>query len=188
MRYGKEYAIMSIPPISWRYVLNHLDTISVTQPAKLISPGDAGWEDRKSVRDSSVGWTKDPAILDLFFDMAEEANKYCNWNVNIQYLEPLQYTVYNEGGFYNWHVDQHSTVVNQETRKISFTCWINDDYEGGEFDLEVGGPSDSTRYKTFVSDPGKVVFFMSDWFHRVRPVTSGVRKSLVGWLSGPPYA
>jgi hypothetical protein len=25
------------------------------------------------------------------------------------------------------------------------------------------------------------------WFHRVRPVTSGVRKSLVGWSLGPKF-
>lgn len=184
MRYGEPYVIMDVPPISWGKLLQHLNTISVEE-AKLFSKD--GWKDKSSVRDSSVGWVSDRSILDLFFDMGEEANKICGWNLNIQYLEPLQYTVYHRDGFYDWHVDQHSQIYKGEVRKISFTCWINDDYEGGEFDLEIGSPSDALRYKTFSPQPGRVIFFMSDWFHRVRPITSGVRKSLVGWFSGPPY-
>ena len=31
------------------------------------------------------------------------------------------------------------------------------------------------------------IFFQSDWFHRVRPVTKGIRKSLVGWILGPKF-
>jgi len=184
MRYGEPYVIMEVPPITWGNVTKHLDNI-ITEQAKLFSKD--GWEDKSSVRDSLVGWVSEPSILDLFFDMGEEANKACGWNLNIQYLEPLQYTVYHKDGFYDWHVDQHSKVVDREVRKISFTCWVNDEYEGGEFDLEVGNPNDEVRYKTFVREPGKVIFFMSDWFHRVRPIRSGVRKSLVGWFSGPQY-
>ena len=31
------------------------------------------------------------------------------------------------------------------------------------------------------------IIFHSDMWHRVRPVKSGVRKSLVGWLVGPQF-
>jgi len=33
---------------------------------------------------------------------------------------------------------------------------------------------------------GQAVFFASFILHRVAPVTSGVRKSLVMWFGGPP--
>lgn len=184
MRYGEPYVIVELPPITWGNIKKHLETIPL-EGAKLFK--EDGWQDKKGVRDSSVGWVSDSSILDVFFDLGEEVNTVAKWNLDIQYLEPLQYTVYNRDGFYNWHVDQHS-ICNGETRKISFTCWVNDDYEGGEFDLELHNPEVEPRYKTFYPQPGKAIFFMSDYFHRVRPITSGVRKSLVGWFSGPPYA
>lgn len=183
MRYGDPYIIVDIPPITWGNIKKHLETIPV-DGAKLF--GKKGLEDQRGIRDSYVGWVSEPKILDLFFDMGEQVNKKAGWNLDIQYLEPLQYTVYHRDGFYDWHVDQHH-ICDGETRKISFTCWVNDDYEGGEFDLELHHPGHSPRYKTFFAQPGKAIFFMSDYFHRVRPISSGVRKSLVGWFSGPPY-
>ena len=74
-------------------------------------------------------------------------------------------------------------------RKLSTTIWLNDpdEYEGGEFDIEVNGPLDSIRYETLKLSKGSIVIFKSDKWHRVRPVTSGVRKSLVTWFRGPPF-
>jgi PKHD-type hydroxylase len=61
------------------------------------------------------------------------------------------------------------------------------EYEGGELDLEFGKPNDKPRYTSFKLPKGGLVFFQSDVWHRVCPITSGVRKSLVAWFSGPPY-
>ena len=48
--------------------------------------------------------------------------------------------------------------------------------------------SDKTRYKTFSNLPiNTILFFQSDYWHRVRPVTNGVRKSIVGWVLGPKF-
>ena len=62
-----------------------------------------------------------------------------------------------------------------------------DDYEGGEFDLELFEPEKNPRYKTFKLKKGSAIFFQSDVWHRVRPVSSGARKSLVAWYSGPTF-
>ncbi len=67
------------------------------------------------------------------------------------------------------------------------SLFLNDDYEGGEFDLELYKPETDPRYKTFKLSPWSAVFFQGDYWHRVRPVTSGLRKSLVAWFYGPPY-
>ena len=88
---------------------------------------------------------------------------------------------------YDWHVDQHPKPVRGNVRKISMTLFLNDDYEGGEFDLEIYRPDADPRYKTFKLKPGSAIFFQGDQWHRVRPVTSGIRKSLVAWFYGPPY-
>ena len=70
------------------------------------------------------------------------------------------------------------------------TIWLNDpdEYEGGEFDIETKSPLEEIRYDTLKLSKGSIVIFPSNkvW-HRVRPVTSGERKSLVGWFSGPAF-
>jgi PKHD-type hydroxylase len=71
---------------------------------------------------------------------------------------------------------------------ISFTIFLNDDYEGGEFDLEIYGPAAEPRYVEIKKQPKtNCVIFHSDMWHRVRPVTKGVRKSLVGWVLGNQF-
>ena len=74
-------------------------------------------------------------------------------------------------------------------RKISITIFLNDpdEYGGGELDIETRGPKEKMRYDTFKLHKGSIVIFPSNKWHRVRPVTSGVRKSLVTWFSGPPF-
>ena len=66
-------------------------------------------------------------------------------------------------------------------RKLSFTVLLNDDFEGGEFEIH-------TTQKTVLELKKKdVVVFHADTPHRVKPVTKGTRHSLVGWIQGPPY-
>ena len=190
MRYGEPYIIMKVPPITWSNIVKRLDSLplSTAKLGKKAVYNDGSEKFLKTSRDSRVGWIHDESVLNLFFDMAEQANHDCKWNLNIDFLEAMQYTVYDRDGFYDWHVDQHEEPnAENQVRKISCTCWVNDDYEGGEFDLEIYNPKTEPRYETFTARPGDVIFFLSDTFHRVRPITSGVRKSLVGWFSGPPY-
>ena len=72
-------------------------------------------------------------------------------------------------------------------RKISFSLLLNDDYEGGDFDIEYGHPSKELRHATFRLGKNEAIFFKSDFWHRVNPVKSGIRKSLVGWILGKNY-
>ena len=65
--------------------------------------------------------------------------------------------------------------------------YLNDDFDGGEFDLEVYSPAIEKRYETFKLKPNTALFFKSDQWHRVRPVKSGVRKSIVGWVLGKQW-
>ena len=52
----------------------------------------------------------------------------------------------------------------------------------------VGGELEFMSVKGDVSQVrGTAVIFPSFLVHRVAPVISGVRKSLVSWISGPPF-
>ena len=129
-------------------------------------------------------------LLDMIVDWNNNISK---WNWNITSLEFPQYGIYNKGGYYGWHIDvvhPNSPDYNPNiVRKISISIWLNDpdEYEGGELDIEVDGPNADSRYVTFKLSKGSIVVFPSDKWHRVRPITSGVRKSLVAWFLGPPF-
>ena len=98
------------------------------------------------------------------------------------------------GNYYDWHVDQHpyttmSNGVEKRIRKLSASIFLNepDEYDGGELELELAGPSHDSRNRSFKLKKGSAIIFQSDTWHRVLPVKSGVRKSLVVWSGGPPY-
>ena len=120
--------------------------------------------------------------------------------------EHIQYTVYDEGEYYDWHNDGGLTTlykpqfignstdgvgddfVNQNkelVRKLSFSLQLSNpkDYEGGELELVNETGESYVAPKT----QGCLVLFDSRTRHRVRTVTKGTRKSLVGWVLGPRW-
>ena len=99
----------------------------------------------------------------------------------------IQYTQYNKGDFYNWHTDMDIGDINepdQLVRKLSFTLQLTneDEYTGGN--LEFADFDDSTYRFLVPKSRGTVIVFDSRTPHRVTPVESGIRKSLVGWVVG----
>ena len=94
--------------------------------------------------------------------------------------EGFQFTEYREGGFYSWHSD--IGAGNAERRKLSLVVQLNDDYEGGELDFF------PARFNV-PRQAGLLIAFPSYMPHCVRPVSSGVRHTLVSWVSGfSPFA
>ena len=99
----------------------------------------------------------------------------------------IQYTQYNKGDFYKWHTDMDICDINepdQLVRKLSFTLQLTneDEYTGGN--LEFADFDDSTYRFSVPKSRGTVIVFDSRTPHRVTPVESGIRKSLVGWVVG----
>ena len=88
---------------------------------------------------------------------------------------------YDSGGHYGTHIDIAQKGENAR-RKISFTMLLNDSYEGGRLTFNLI-PEISQRN----SEIGDMIIFPSYLEHRVEPITSGVRWSLVGWISGDKH-
>lgn len=105
----------------------------------------------------------------------------------ICWTEKIQYTVYDgKGSHYSWHKDfSTDSYVSEMIRKLSISICLSKktEYEGGEFQLMMT----PKQMKTFSMDIGDVIIFPSDVLHRVRPLKSGKRISLVGWYGGPPF-
>lgn len=143
----------------------------------------------EEIRKSAVGWIPQTRewqwLYQKLAEMVEEANNNV-WKYNLYDMdEKIQYTEYYEdGGHYGYHLDVGPGYpLNQ--RKISITVQLSgpDEYEGGEFQMWRGGdqPEDLPKEK------GCVLVFPSFVLHRVKPVTSGTRKSLVLWVGGESY-
>ena len=133
----------------------------------------------ETIRQSSIKWIPQHPQFEWLYEkllaFALEANQNL-WEFDLwSIIEHIQYTEYyaTQNGHYDWHQDIGPNNLSQ--RKLSIAIQLNDDYEGGEFQIWQGGKS----YQTIPKGKGNVVVFPSYMMHRVTPVTSGTRKSLV---------
>lgn len=138
------------------------------------------------VRDSKISWIHHDEHSDWLFSRLSGITSKVNHDhflYDIDGIEAFQYTMYEPGGHYTWHWDKDFGYQNWE-RKISLTVSLSDpdEYEGGEFEIVNRG--DITNPISFKPLKGQIVYFASWMPHRVAPITSGTRKSLVGWIMG----
>jgi PKHD-type hydroxylase len=106
------------------------------------------------------------------------------FQVDIDRIQNLQYTIYNKGQFYEKHIDMTNVTQGVGVRKLSFSVQLTDpkEYEGGDLVLFTG-----PEVWTAPKELGCVTFFPSYLLHEVTPVTKGERRSLVGWVTGPKW-
>jgi PKHD-type hydroxylase len=135
------------------------------------------------IRKSNVSFLED-AEFDWLYDKLIVAVNHVNttnYHKHLYGIEPLQYTEYDSeySGFYGPHVDDVDSI-NGLKRTLSFTMQLSEGYSGGELLVYHNGNT-ITGDKT----KGSITFFDSSLVHEVKPLTSGFRKSLVGWVLGP---
>ena len=100
--------------------------------------------------------------------------------------EKFQYTVYKykkkEESHYTWHMD--TGPGKGVPRKLSMVLQLSDptEYEGGDLEIMTGSQPIPVRKRK-----GIIHAFPSYVLHRVTPVTKGIRRTLVVWVSGPRF-
>jgi PKHD-type hydroxylase len=177
----------------------------------LVVPGEADHRIRKNM----VSWHDNEELYSILRGPMHEVNKQSGWNYDITAIEPVQYTVYcNEGDHYHWHSDTlvlgepergEEHLLNNTVRKISCSIQLDkpEDYEGGEFELLTLGTEGSNDIEKDLKgdgylklqplplphfrNKGSAMFFPSYTYHRVKPVTKGIRRSLVAWFRGKKW-
>ena len=148
----------------------------------ILEDGVITEESGKVKRNSKIFFIKDTETCKEIFNIINKLTV-----IQLTDIEPLQYSEYGIGGEYGWHRDIHDNPYpNGLVRKVSFSTILNDNFKGGEFDIETKNPEDKKRYDTFDNKKHNTIIFPSHMWHRVRPVKSGIRKSIVGWVLGPP--
>jgi len=102
----------------------------------------------------------------------------------------VQFTRYQKDDFYEWHSDDdllNTHIKTHSIRKLSMSIPLNvGEYEGGEIEIKLS-PNDNARIRKIPAESGNVIVFPSFLEHRVLPVISNTRYSLVAWISGPPW-
>lgn len=90
-------------------------------------------------------------------------------------ISNYQFTKYQNGDYFNWHTDSSGGVYNE--RILTIVIQLNDEYEGGEFELEIDGKVYSLK-----KGIGNLFAFSSLTKHRIKEIKNGVRYSIVNWL------
>jgi PKHD-type hydroxylase len=152
----------------------------------------------KKLRDSSICFIDDPWIYRLIMPYVQVANKNAGWNFQWDHTESIQFTKYKLNQHYSWHTDSHTEpyddpgkINHGKLRKLSCCVALNNstDYKGGELEIasddkegnKVPLKCEAIKYQ------GSIVVFPSFMWHRVTPVTEGLRYSLVTWSIGWPF-
>tara|TARA_R110000796_G_scaffold3222_12_gene12417 strand:+ start:1306 stop:1896 length:591 start_codon:yes stop_codon:yes gene_type:complete len=122
-------------------------------------------------------------IYDRLMDLSSRTNKDMNWNFDLDDIyEDIQYSIYHDnGGHYQWSSDIGDGYSH---RKLSVTLQLSipEEYEGGQIEYNIG----STILEA-PSEVGTLIIHPSYLLHRTTPIVSGVKRTLVLWISGNPF-
>lgn len=163
--------------------LEDIKKLGESYPKKAAEVGGGEDSTVSDYRKSEIAWIdEEPKSMWLYDKIAYYATEANNemWKFDIWgYHDSLQYTnYYGNGGHYDWHADLGPGISN---RKLSVVLQLSnpEDYEGGELQMNVG-----SNILTVPKEYGLLCFFPSFLLHRVTPLSSGHRISLVTWLCG----
>jgi predicted 2-oxoglutarate/Fe(II)-dependent dioxygenase YbiX len=85
------------------------------------------------------------------------------------HLKPYKLVIYQQGG----HFDQHRDTVRGDGHIGTVVVILNSEYTGGELEITHGGKTE------VVTGPNNWVAMYGDCLHKINPVTSGTRVSLI---------
>jgi PKHD-type hydroxylase len=181
----KSFIATTVEPVFTVEECKNIIDIGHQQPPQ--KGGVGGHKDASKYRASVISWIPFSAMTNMY-KMIETSMLETNRNhfgfEGMQLGEVAQFTEYQKGGFYNWHMDNEISGATQPpVRKISMTLLLSNrsDFEGGDLEFLVQGNKPPSLQQ------GQAIFFASFIRHRVAKVTRGVRRSLVMWFGGPPF-
>jgi predicted 2-oxoglutarate/Fe(II)-dependent dioxygenase YbiX len=123
----------------------------------------------------------------VFRRMNQITNKinYDKFQLDLTNFDGFQYSKYDNGGHYSWHTDTMLSPPNGLFRKLSLVLMLTDpdEYTGGDLLLAPNG--DNTKASAIRMKKGEIVAFYSHTAHKVQPVETGTRVTLVTWVTGP---
>ena len=139
---------------------------------------DKTGRDNPEIRKTSIHFIteKDNKINELAWHFLREANKK-QFNYDLTFFQAIQFAEYRTNDFFGWHQD---------------ASWIDPDtFEGGELQffngdrpMEDMGEITGKQVQQDIQAQGTIIVFDSRDWHRVTPLESGTRHSIVCWCVG----
>ena len=135
--------------------------------------------EQKAIRSSDIQFVPPDDENQWVFQKLANAASYINdavFKFELDQLrEGFQFTMYGPDDHYGWHVDIGADE--RQKRKLSIVLQLNDGFTGGalEFFPSMFSP---------VAQKGMLTVFPSFIPHRVTPVITGTRHTLVAWVAG----
>ena len=167
------------------HIEHRLDLFLEEEVEQIIELGDAlskeegkvhGDKVNHSIRNSRIAWIHPEKDTWWLFDRAIMVFKS---SLPFSSLQSMQYTVYDsKGSHYDWHRDVGSgdNIAKARINVAVLQLSNPNEYKGGVLQI---------KYEDQVIDvmktKGMVTTFPIQLEHRVTPVTSGVRKTLIMW-------
>ena len=128
-----------------------------------------------SIRNSKIAWIHPGKDTWWLFDRAIMVFKS---GLPFSTLQSMQYTVYYDKGHYDWHRDIGGNDPIQKARINVAVLQLSSpsEYKGGVLQIK-----HEDTIIDVMKTKGMVTTFPIQLEHRVTPVTSGVRKTLIMW-------
>ncbi len=167
-------------PEECKKIIEYSGTIPKTQA--FMGNGQIDYT-KRIAKTTFIPFTQDNSwISNRIISIAMNANDNF-YKFRISHLSDLQVLEYSENGHFDWHVDIGATRESC-TRKISIIVFLTQrkNYQGGQ--LVWLPPAEFT----IEQEQGSMVVFPSYHVHKVEPVISGVRHTLLAWLHGEPFS
>jgi PKHD-type hydroxylase len=199
----KEKPIMSMQPEdTWKYLYytwpDFFNKEEVEQICEFIENNYIGNEDPRNAAHNQQGSYKQVSSVRLIdYETVEPLisrlvkQAYQTANLDFGFItfgpHPGEHLLYNtyqskDKDYYDWHFDNSKSP----TYDLKLTLLVNlstEPYEGGEFQTYIHSEENHPGFE----NPGSAMMFKGGIFHRVKPVTSGTRKSLVMFINGPKF-
>ena len=119
-----------------------------------------------SLRSTEVRWvhrSEFPQVFNIMQEYGRQAQESLGITKVLTIKDSIQISTYYPGDFYGWHKDGLT---------MSCSLLLSNKFTGGRLEFRERGP--------LLRDVGQAVFF-PNIEHRVKPVRSGVRDSMVVW-------
>jgi hypothetical protein len=135
------------------------------EPERGLVSTENGWEetDLRSTEIRFIKRDKYQWVYRLMQNYAREVQAKLGLDSVLEIRDNIQLGTYYPGDYYGWHVDG---------RTMSASVLLSDSFTGGRLEFKERGPK--------LGRAGDAVFFRNE-LHRVKPVLTGVRDSLVIW-------
>jgi predicted 2-oxoglutarate/Fe(II)-dependent dioxygenase YbiX len=163
------------------------DSFSTEECNKIIRSFDDLAAKQENKREQFTHEGQNEWIYQRISDMAMEANRVM-WKFNILgIMEPMIYARYDIRDSEAARIDIGVNFNNsfRQDRKISFLTQLSEEasYEGGDVLLHNHGTP------TYLSkERGTTLIFPSWLLNGTTPITKETKRTLYGWVSGPPFA